>query len=206
MFIVKQLHDNNFDSNLIFSFIESYNLNLELVKDNYEHINDELIALLRLFYNDSRIIKLLLTEPIHIKDTVYSLKKISEYPQFTPIKKPISLYQLHEEVNELATKIKIGNLPLKQREDVIKLNKENIGDNLTIKVPMTHFDLVELGEKLSFCIGNGYYTGNIINQKALSLQFIKATKHYTAFDLRVIVLVRLMDLVTKKFLMRYLIN
>jgi hypothetical protein len=55
-------------------------------------------------------------------------------------------------------KVGQGNYSLNQREDILQLDGATVLDDLIIRVPKTHFDLVDLGESLNFCIGNGHYS------------------------------------------------
>lgn len=128
------------------------------------------------FYSANRIIKLLNTSIDFITDVIYPLKVILSNSEFKPMKKPRSIYQLHENVTELSEKIEIGNLALNQREDVLKLEGEVICEDLTVSVPTCHFDLVSLGEKLSFCIGNGHYTDEVINDKCSIVSILNKKK------------------------------
>jgi hypothetical protein len=121
LYIIRQMHLAGMDNNIIFNYVDNYVLSIDHAREYYEQITPDTITLFKKYYSDSRIIKLLNTSIDFIKDTIYSLKVISEHKEFYPAKKPKSIYDLHNNVTELSEKIDIGNLELNQREDVLKL-------------------------------------------------------------------------------------
>ena len=51
---------------------------------------------------------------------------------------------------------------LNQREDILLYDGKKLdGTDYVIRVPKTHYDLIDLGEDLSFCIGNGTYSHGV---------------------------------------------
>lgn len=174
MYIACEMVNSGIDKNLIHNYISSYDLNFDTKINHYESVNRETISTLLHFYNEKRTVKLLLTAIDFISDTIHSLKTLIKHNEFVPMKKPKSIYQLHENASELTSKVKIGNLALSQREDILKLHNMSLSSDMIIKVPNTHYELVHLGESLNFCIGNGYYTDQIMKGKCSIVSVCKA--------------------------------
>ena len=142
LYIVASMSSAGLDKNRIFNYAESYNLDFDIAKEHYEHIDTNAIKLLHKFYNEDRITALLSTAIDFIRDALYSLKVISDNTNLNPLKKPKSIYELHENSSELASKIEIGNLALSQREDIIKLEGNTLCNDLIVNVPYTHYELM----------------------------------------------------------------
>jgi hypothetical protein len=119
-------------------------------------------------YNERRLVELLFSQHIvFLEDTDCMLRGLLEKGatfEFMP-KKPKKLQQVHDALSRQAKKYSGGNYDLDQREDVIKLDKADLLDDMTIRVPRTHYDLVDLGDALNFCIGNGYYSRQVRDRK-----------------------------------------
>lgn len=127
------------------------------------------IALLRRYYNDDRIFKLLTGPKMQaLRDTTDMMEHIIQRkPDMAYLpKKPKTLTQLHDCAVRALPKLNQDDFPLNQREDIVVLDGKPFDDTLTIKVPKTHYDMIDLGEALSFCIGNGSYSRNVANRKS----------------------------------------
>lgn len=137
------------------------------------HIDNKLLSknlkLLLKHYNLKRVSGLLWGHHTNLlKDTVNMMESIfKEHPtlNFLP-KKPKTILDIHDSCVRALPKINIANFDLEQREDILLLDKKKLNDELFIRVPKTHFDLVDLGEDLNFCIGNGTYSRNVKNKKS----------------------------------------
>ncbi len=135
-------------------------------KDN--NLLQKHIKLMRKHYNDKRIITLLWgAESEFLKDTVTMMERIYKaHPTMAYLpKKPKNLRQVHDACVRALPKINQSDFDLGQREDILMLDNKALNDELVIRVPKTHFDLVDLGEALSFCIGNGYYSNKVKNKE-----------------------------------------
>ena len=123
------------------------------------------IDLLRGRYSDSRIAKIIFSPALEfLTDTVNMLEAIKRHGKdlgFLP-KKPKSLKDLHDSAQRFMSKLGQTDFSLNQREDVLLYdNKKISGTDYIIRVPKTHYDLIDLGEALSFCIGNGSYSNDV---------------------------------------------
>jgi hypothetical protein len=122
------------------------------------------ITLLRRFMNDKRLLKLLWTTEIEqLMDTRDMMHRIHDaHPTLSYLPKKIkSIHQMHELCVRTLPKIHQSDFDLEQRPDILQLDNKIIKNDLVIRVPKRHFDLVDLGESLSFCIGNGTYSRKV---------------------------------------------
>lgn len=120
-------------------------------------------------YNASRIVKLLWSsELLHLSDTLSMMEKITKnHPSLNYLpKKPKSIMDIHDCCVRALPKVNQDNYSLEQRDDVLLLDNLSVDEEHFIKVPKTHFDLVDLGESLNFCIGNGGYSKKVLDKKA----------------------------------------
>jgi len=133
----------------------------ELVKLRIKDINA-----LRAHYNERRIIRLMWETPLKgFRDTMDMMSYIKERvpdAKYLPAK-PKSIDHLHNLCVRMMPKINVENFSLKQREDILLMDNTALNDELTIRVPKTHYDLIDLGEDLGFCIGNGSYSQGVKN-------------------------------------------
>lgn len=129
------------------------------------------ITLLRHYYNDNRIFTLLSAgakEKGELRDTMDMIERIRDRKpdlRFLP-KKPKHLTALHDSAVRALPKINQDDFDLRQREDILMLDNLVLDGNLVIRVPKTHYDMIDLGEALSFCIGNGSYSRKVANRKS----------------------------------------
>lgn len=127
------------------------------------------VDLLRDRYSDSRIAKIMFAPELELlTDTTTMIEAIKRHGKdldFLP-KKPKTLKDLHDSAQRFISKLGQTNFNLNQREDVLLCDGKNIsGTDYTIRVPKTHYDLIDLGEALRFCIGNGAYSHEVRNGK-----------------------------------------
>lgn len=119
----------------------------------------------------SRLLKLLWCSDLGcLRDTVNMMRTIQENMpalSYFPAK-PKNILQLHTCCVRMMPKIGQKDFELQQREDILILDRRAINDELFIRVPKTHFDLIDLGEELSFCVGNGDYS-RLVQQKRCSI-------------------------------------
>jgi hypothetical protein len=120
-------------------------------------------------YSPQRIIKLLwAVDGQFVADTFFMLDKIHRaHPDLAYLpKKPKSMTEIHDKCTATLPKVGQRNFPLEQREDVMQMDGRQLTDELVIRVPKQHFDLVDLGESLGFCIGNGDYSEQVRAKKS----------------------------------------
>lgn len=176
VYIMKVLcKSKKIEQDLIFSELNESHLNLG---KSSSKLTVNFVSLLLKYYNEKRVVKLLLTSDYdHNSDIIYMIKEIENKIDisFLP-KKPKSLEEIHKCCERMIKKLKYDNYSLNQREDILLLDNEQINDNLIIKVPKTHYDLVDLGEDLSFCIGNGYYSKEVKEGNCSIVSIYKDTK------------------------------
>lgn len=155
----------------------SLNLNVNLIINNYKKVKKEygsrsltvefVKELLRI-YPEKRVVKLIMADSFsNLYDVVYMMKEIKKERKidFLP-SRPSSLKEIHDSLSRMTLKLKSKNYSLDQRIDVLQLDNIAINDNMTIKVPKTHYDLIDLGEELNFCIGNGYYSREVLERRS----------------------------------------
>jgi hypothetical protein len=63
-------------------------------------------------------------------------------------------------LDELAYKLELGDFDLEQKEDTLLIDNYEV-EGLKVRVPRTHYEVVRIGEKLRFCIGNGRYSREV---------------------------------------------
>jgi len=156
------------NKDLIFNKIEIENTYQKYINLNHIKVN-QIKSLLKLF-PEKRVIDLLFENDNEweflndIKNMINNIQQKNKLHKIS-IKKPKSILEIHDKLNILCKKLDQKDFDLCQKEDIIKLDNTEINNDLIIKVPKTHYDLVELGEYLNFCIGNGYYSNQVKNGK-----------------------------------------
>ena len=116
-------------------------------------------------YPEERVIQLVLKDQLRdLNDIIYMFKKIKEERElnFLP-SKPSNFKDIHDSLTRMSLKLESKDFNLEQRDDILKLDNTKINNGLIIRVPKTHYDLVDLGEDLNFCIGNGMYSEEVKN-------------------------------------------
>lgn len=170
------------NQDLIFS--EMQNINLE------KNFHSDLLTVsflksLKKTYNDKRLLKLILSSNFeHNNDIQFMLKKINSEidKDFLP-KKPSNFNDIHKSCERMVLKLSSKNFDLNQRDDIVALDNKEINNNLYIRVPKTHYDLIDLGEDLNFCIGNGYYSEEV-RQGNCSIVSIYDTKNKPVYGIQ----------------------
>jgi hypothetical protein len=119
-------------------------------------------------YTDKKVVQLIFNTSIEFfSDTMRMVARIIEaHPNigFMP-KKPKSIEVIHQACVRTLPKIHQGDFELNQREDVMLFDKTRLDETLSIRVPKTHFDLVDLGEALGFCIGDTAYSRGVKDRR-----------------------------------------
>lgn len=173
--IVRILNKSNkIDQDIVFNELSK----TEEEKLNSSDLQSKLIKLLSKNYNDQRLTKLLIhSDYEQIKDITYMLEDIKEKKdlEFLP-KKPKNLNQIHKVCERMSIKLSCNDYDLEQREDILALDGVDIENDMTIRVPRTHYDLIDLGEDLSFCIGNGFYSREVKRQACSIVSIYKKSK------------------------------
>lgn len=145
--------------------VSSPNLTKETNRLRAQQITYKALDLLRGRYNDARIAKILFTSDIeYLIDTVDMLDIIKRHGKdldFLP-KKPKSLKDVHDKAQRFMAKVGQTDFNLNQREDILLYDGKPLeGTDYVIRVPKTHYDLIDSGEALRFCIGNGTYSHGV---------------------------------------------
>lgn len=164
----------SFNHDLVFSEITSYKLETDVDAEQYP--TKKLMTLLGKKYNEARLLKIFFNHRMddqEIEDLDVMLKKsIAKSSEAETLSllpdKPKHFIEIHDALDIALSNFSATNTSLKQREDIIKMDGEKILNNLMIKVPRSHYDLVKLGNQLNFCIGNGSYTERV-NQGKISI-------------------------------------
>lgn len=162
--------------NLIYIFSNRLQINKDLLYqaiENYEYdsfLNFRLIdfsVLKKMIdaYGEKRVVQM-----VFFEDSLVYLEDINELvdlceernlKEYFPMKpKPQSLEQLYAQLNSFALKYESEDFDLEQKAEVIALEGKII-NGYQIKVPRTHYELVELGGLLNFCLGNGTYSKRV---------------------------------------------
>lgn len=146
---------------------------------------DDLIMILK-YYNDKRLVKLLegeLLERHYIYDSARTLQQISEevdgdgnriiseeeIKDFLP-SKPKNIKEIHDAFIKISRKIEQSNYVLNQN-NISHIDKQKIDDYL-IWVPQFNHDLIEIGNAMNICVGNGWY-GKRVKEKEINIIVLK---------------------------------
>lgn len=161
--IIKVLSkDKNYNKDLILNTFEKIENNSNF---QFNNINKTNVTLLEKYFNEKQIIDIVTNQLELVNDIFLMLKKVLENNiELTKIKEYKKTKELHDYLSLLCSRIK-NDFDLEQRADVLILDGKKLVDNLNISVPRTHLDLVKLGQKLNFCIGNGFYSKEVKNKK-----------------------------------------
>lgn len=160
----------SFNKDLIFNTVQNYSIEYKEDMYSYESLNIQTIKRLKMVYTEQRILQLFFTtDYMLLEDVNKMLLKIIQtcgdnWKNFLP-NKPKDLKTLHDALNIASCRLGNGDFDLNQREDVLKIDNQIICEKYKIIVPKTHFDLVELGRRLHFCIGNGVYSKEVLQRK-----------------------------------------
>jgi hypothetical protein len=156
------------NKDIIFNDLKNRKISLDKHKEISKSITQASIKTLLKYYPEKRVINLLLNNDLSMfKDTIYMFNQIEQLRDdfsFLP-KKPKNIKIIHDALSRMTRKLETPDFNLEQRDDVLALDKKILKDGLTIRVPKCHYDLVDLGEALNFCIGNGYYSNQVKDKK-----------------------------------------
>ncbi len=157
--------------------IKNYNSDVERITNPSSLTVDFTKKLLKR-YPEDRVVKLLLNDDLSlIADTAHMINEIEDMREidFLP-KKPKTIKEIHDSLSRMMLKLNIPNYSLEQREDILILDDKALNDNMVIRVPKTHYDLIDLGEDLNFCIGNGYYSKEVKEGRCSVVSIYKNNK------------------------------
>lgn len=90
-----------------------------------------------------------------------------------------TIANLHDMLSKLLTKLGQPNYDLKQDKKFLEYDKDEIvlnNEKFEIFIPSKNHDLIDIGESLNICVGNGYYGKNVLNQKITILSLIQEAK------------------------------
>jgi len=90
-----------------------------------------------------------------------------------------TIANLHDMLSKLLTKLGQPNYDLKQDKKILEYNKKEIvlnNEHFEIFIPSKNHDLIDIGESLNICVGNGYYGKNVLNQKITILSLVQEEK------------------------------
>tara|TARA_Y100000310_G_scaffold2331_3_gene3007 strand:- start:4126 stop:5253 length:1128 start_codon:yes stop_codon:yes gene_type:complete len=156
--IVQRL--NNQQTNLFDKVLDQKEIKLPSLKVILN--NTSCVRILKFLWESGDSIELLpdtLTMIMSIKEDDPELELLKR-------KKIKKLVELHNIAQRTASRLAEGDYSLEQRDDILALNNVEFGEDMVIKVPETHFDLVRLGDSLEFCIGNGSYSRSVKERKS----------------------------------------
>ncbi|MDB2343105.1 KTSC domain-containing protein [Porticoccaceae bacterium] len=120
---------------------------------------------IRALYTDKRVVAVVFSDLGLFADTTRMLRRISDSgTKFSEPIKPKNLGEVHNCAASMMSKIGQEDFTLNQREDILALDGKALGDTgFTLGIPKTHFHLIDVGESLAFCIGNGAYSQSVAN-------------------------------------------
>lgn len=163
IFTVKQIYPK-IDEQILKPLIKRYTHSAFIPEDLIVDVQNLLIN-----YNERRVVKLFsnYTQQDELEDTIRMYKILFEndleIDKILP-KKPKNIKELHDLFMRECVKVRVPNSSLKQ-EEVEYLNNINIQDKYSIYVPQKSHDLIDIGNELSICVGNGYYARKVLNKE-----------------------------------------
>jgi hypothetical protein len=189
--LIKELYKKTFDEKFIYPeyyrfllllkegfpkvdeqlFISSLNLSEEIVSNIRRHKREflALINVLKNYYSFHRIIKIITheTEDMphdyissgYIVDTLTMYARLKkEYGEVKLPKKPKSIHALHDLFSVEVLKLSQVEFNLNQSVEVID---GILLDEYKIHIPRTSYDLIQVGQTLNHCVGNGSYASSV---------------------------------------------
>lgn len=157
-------------------YFSEYSFNLSLFKTSLKYYPEqrilELLSNPLNIDNDSIIDCFKMIQVVEKKSIIYLKEKFPNISKFDFNKKlkeifplkPKSLKELHDNLSLILSRFNSDDFDLNQREDIVVLHNKTLQDHdLYIEVPKKHSDLVLLGQKLNFCIGNGTYSKGVLS-------------------------------------------
>lgn len=139
-------------------------------------------------YNQKRVISLFsnYVEDDFLEDTVIMYKDLFEndilIDDILP-KKPKNIRELHTLFTRECRKIKQPKSMLNQKR--IDNLQNLVIDEYKVFIPETTFDLIDIGNALSICVGNGYYAKKVLKKQCniIALKKGKDFKFCVEFDI-----------------------
>lgn len=173
IFIVKNIKEN-INEQLLNPLLKQYNHQAFISEDYLIDVKNMLMS-----YNEKRIVTLFSNyeEDDFIEDCAIMYRRLFERNLFVDEvlpKKPKSIRELHSIFTRESKKISQTNFELKQDLDHLKGLKVN---GYEIFVPEQSYDLIDIGNNLSICVGNGYYA-SLIFKKESSIIALKEKNKY----------------------------
>lgn len=163
---------------------------------DYKTAPIEEIIMITKHYNDKRVSRLLqkeLLERHYIIDSARTLEQIvkaldgdnlrivsdEEIKESLP-KKPKDFKEIHDAYVLMTRKIEQANYKLDQSR-VSHIDGKKI-DDLKIWVPEFNHDLIEVGNSMNICVGNGWYADRIMKREINIIVLQKSGKNYVCFE------------------------
>lgn len=162
IFILKQIRPD-IDEQLLRPLLKRYSHNAFIKEDLLVDVQNMLMG-----YNSKRIVTLFSNyeEDDFLEDTVIMYKTLFEndleIDNILP-KKPKKIRELHEIFSRECSKIKRPKRDLNQNLDFDGID---INEEFKIIIPKTTHDLIDVGNILSICVGNGYYGKKVLNKES----------------------------------------
>lgn len=175
IFLVKSIFPD-IDEQILQPLIKQYNHSAFLQEDHLVDIQNLLIN-----YNEKRVVSLFAnySESDYLEDTIIMYKRLFENDiminDILP-KKPKNIRELHDIFMRECKKIKTPNIGLKQ--DKIDYLEGLEVKGLKFMIPKTAHDLIDIGNKLSICVGNGYYAEKILNKRSNIIALTSSSGKY----------------------------
>jgi hypothetical protein len=165
---------------------------LEPLIKTYSHsafISEDLlldVQNLLISYNEKRVVSIFSNyeEDDFLEDTVIMYKQLFEndisVDEVLP-PKPKNIREFHTIFTRESSKIKQPKHLLKQ--DIDFLDGIKLSSGHTINVPKTTLDLIDIGNSLCICVGNGYYAKKVLKKQCriISLKLKNEVTHCVEF-------------------------
>lgn len=161
IFLVKKIFPQ-IDEQLLLPLIKTYSHSAFVSSDLLLPLQNMLNS-----YNEKRVVGLFSNyqEDDFLEDTVEMYGRLFENDieinEVLP-KQPKNIRELHTIFWRELAKVKVPKKTLKQ--ELPHLDQKNIGD-FKVFVPQTTHDLINIGNTLSICVGNGYYAEKILRSQ-----------------------------------------
>lgn len=172
-----------------------------LVKKIFPNVDEQLLLPLMKFYSHSAFISSDLLLPLQNMLQIYNEKRVisifSSYEKDDFLEDTVEMYQRifdnDLEINEIMpkapknirelhsifwrelSKIKVPKNKLNQQLDSLK---GAIVGNFKIFVPETTHDLINIGNTLSICVGNGYYGEKVMKKQSQIVSLVNSENKY----------------------------
>lgn len=181
---LKQLNPN-LDEQLLLPLIKEYS------PSDYFFLSKKNIQIFKLFFQRlsvKRQIKIVSssTNKNEMKDTILMLSRIiKEAPEYLNNFhiKTKSITDLHDQCSYIIRKLNHPLFSLNQKNNILQLEGAGLKE-FTIKIPKTSHDLLDLGDALSICVGNGYYAQSAKRGMISIIALYKENKPHGCIEIR----------------------